>query len=809
MTTNRFCALATTALILASCSDDNPWMYADGEGGIRPALKADATVKDVVPSTRAEDVLTAPDVTQFQIGLKSSDGSYNKTWESLSQFPADGSYKIGGYTMEAWYGVADEEGFGKPYWYGSQEFVVNEGETTDVSITASLANCMVSIDYTEDFKHFFPQYSTKLHSAGGEYIEYAAEETRPVFLNPGEVSFLVSLTKQNGISGTFEPASITTEAKHHYHVTFDANQGDNGDVQLQILFDDSLETENVEIDLTDDLMLSPAPRVACQGFTPGEVINMIEGSSLSSPAKFTVIATSGLTAVTLTTQSQSLLSRGWPAEIDLLSATAAQKSQMEAMGLKTIGLGNKPGQMAQIDMTDVLNNLSGSEEHTFTIVAKDRLTKVNEPVSLKVNTEPINVTISNVSVGYGETKASAVINYNGDDLTNNVKLQIFNSYGVWQDVNMLSATPVTRAGTDYNVTFEVPAATKEMKVRVLYHNIVKSEATIAVTSMALNIPDYNVWATKAIANVGVSANYNFNDVKIFVAQGNGSFSEWTNLTKDASAKTISINGLTPGTSYKISGSVTGSYDSNIKAASITTEQALQPENANMDTWSETQHAKQGIFGAKYWEYFCNSTATPGYWATRNPMTVSNTSNTNSYSNACGTYYVANGSGRAAAISTVNWGGGSTWAGAISTLKNQSAGYLFMGEYSYVNGTENFNFGRPFASRPNSISFDYKFSSVNSEEFKAYIVVENRNGGTVTELGRGTFISGTGVDNFTNHTINITYTNTSLKATHAYLVFVSSTAESPSVDKGHHDSEHPGGNCHQGNILKVDNIVFNY
>lgn len=138
----------------------------------------------------------------------------------------------------------------------------------------------------------------------------------------------------------------------------------------------------------------------------------------------------------------------------------------------------------------------------------------------------------------------------------------------------------------------------------------------------------------------------------------------------------------------------------------------------------------------------------------------------------------------------------------------------MGSYTYDYSTdkETFSYGRPFASRPSALTFSYKFTSVESESFKAYVVVENRTGNTVTELGRGELISNESKSAFTTATVNIKYTNKSLKATHAYVVFVSSTADSPSIKpvtgsknalQGYTDARYIG------NILDVDNILFTY
>ena len=143
----------------------------------------------------------------------------------------------------------------------------------------------------------------------------------------------------------------------------------------------------------------------------------------------------------------------------------------------------------------------------------------------------------------------------------------------------------------------------------------------------------------------------------------------------------------------------------------------------------------------------------------------------------------------------------------------------MGSHSYTGpgdsfdaSKETFSYGRPFTSRPSSLSFDYKFSSYNSESFKAYVVIENRDGGKTTRLAYGELVSNTSVANFTNTTIRLNYTNVALKATHAYIVFISSTSDNPSVKDVRGSKGAFGGYADSkriGNVLTVDNIKFNY
>jgi hypothetical protein len=85
-----------------------------------------------------------------------------------------------------------------------------------------------------------------------------------------------------------------------------------------------------------------------------------------------------------------------------------------------------------------------------------------------------------------------------------------------------------------------------------------------------------------------------------------------------------------------------------------------------------------------------------------------------------------------------------------------------------------DYGMAFTSRPKSLSFYYKYTPCNDDNLVVEIIVENRNNGTVTQLGSGSFTSGTATTSYAQKTVTVNYTNTSLKATHLRVLFKSGT-----------------------------------
>ena len=140
--------------------------------------------------------------------------------------------------------------------------------------------------------------------------------------------------------------------------------------------------------------------------------------------------------------------------------------------------------------------------------------------------------------------------------------------------------------------------------------------------------------------------------------------------------------------------------------------------------------------------------------------------------------------------------------------------LFIGSHSAIAGgeSETFDYGHVFTVRPTGFKFYYKFKSMNCESFKAYIVVENRDQNSVTELGRGELVRNQDQSSFVEAKVDVKYLNTSLKATHMYIVFISSTASVPALDVVKGSVGEFSGNADSrfvGNVLTVDEVELIY
>ncbi len=842
--------------MLWSCSDENPWRYVDGEGGINPTITASGDVKSSVTVRAGAEELTAPQPEEFTLTLTKTDGSYNKTWPSFTLFPKDQSFKVGSYTMTATYGDIEDEGFARPCFIGTESFEVQEDRSTDVAIVATLANAMVSIKYTEAFVKYFKDYSATLHSEGGAYVPCPKEETRPAFLRPGKVNIALSITKQNGVSATLQPAEFQAEAQHHYRVTFDVYEGEVGDAQLVITFDESVEEENVTIDLTDELLTSPEPEVLSKGFTPGEALNLLEQNKPSSPVMFYIKAKGGIASATLTMNTDVTTPLG--REFDICALNDAQVATLRTTGIKETGLTRNPGTLAQIDLTDFIATLPAGT-HKFTLVVKDKMTKINAPVELEVTSTPLTFNVKNVStLPYGSNQASIDIEYNGTDLKEYLSIEGEDDYGAKHPCTITSIK--ARSGSQrrsgsyttqtYNVIFNVPQSTRDVRIYVKFKDVLKATATLKRVAPSYEVQG-DAFARKAILKITST----ISDVATLIPSmrvfcGN---TEYKVVSRDAAHGQLTIEGLSPSMTYTLHTTIqAGDAPSFSGEVVVETEAETGVPNGDFESLAQKYKFDAIEQGGKYTRTLLSSAmqnhqsltiSEPVGWATTNaktmggsvqnswfiPASVFNT--TLNFLSTVATQggmggqtsvpdeykYAAQNGANAMVVRNVAWDTAGTlpatdkktavpsgyYSSKVPNIANRTPGKLFLGTYAW-NGTEQISEGVNFTSRPLSLSGYYRYiNDPQDSGEKGKVTVAVYSGSTLIGSGSASLDV---ADGYTPFSVNITYTTFFKKATRLCIMFSSSDKNSDIKTTNHASlflQESTGA------VLVVDNLTFGY
>ncbi len=847
MNRKLFWIIPASIMLLSSCgNEDNP--SNTGSGLVNLSVNVDSeiiTASDDIDGRSAD--VSAPKIEDFKIKMQGEGGGYSHQWNSIADFPTDEQFKIGRYRMEAFYGSLEDEGFEKPYYYGSSDFAVTEASVTNVSVTCGLANTMVSIDYTEAFKGYFTDYSTELHSDGGAYILYAKDETRPAYLRPGNVSMTISLTLPSGMSTTFQPASIVALARHHYHVTMDVNSGNMGTAQLVIKFDETLATEDITIDLSDELMSSPAPEITTEGFIQGEIVSVKEGQQPENPVKMVINARAGIASVVLTTSSSSLIADGFPAEIDLMSATAQEQAFIEQMGLSVDGLWRNPDKIAQLDFTNLLGRLRydvSRPTSTFTIAVKDKLTKFSEPVSLNVEIIPADVQIEGAATAtIGDNTTQITVACESREIVDKLTIEACNDLGEWQNVNVSSITEKTDGANRYEIAFSVPDGVVDVPVRVKYMGAVKAETMVMRLAPKFDIK-VDAFANQAVVKIvpEKASQLAFLTHNVTIVADN---SIKNVISRDEENGTVTITGLNPTTNYSIkatvmAGNANPEYCESVK---ITTEKTLSIPNGDFEEIDDLIDYEGLYSGGRYSSSTVaimnqqNQTTLnvdfPEGWTSVNAKTFCfSANNKNSWymqpSSMSVTDTKQSGT-KSVKIASVAWDingepvsdyiqEGTPYVKYNRNVPNiayRAAGKMFLGEYVFDASTvtERYNEGISFASRPSALNgyFKYVPSAADYEDNGLVVVsvIGIINGKETIIANERLMLSAT--SDFTAFSLPIKYNHFGVKAVAIQVMFASSDtigtiSEETATIKTVADCASASS---VGSVLWIDNLSFSY
>ena len=745
------CAAAAVAG-LSSCSDESPWTGSDSEGGIRLEFTADGRV---MRQTRGDDNVSpvVPEADSFTVTLRNGDGSYNKTWNGIEAFNREGSFPIGDYSLSASFGDLSKEGFNNPYFYGSADVHVTPSSETEAKITATLANSMVSVRYTDAFIENFPKYSASVQSEGHEWVMFAQDEDRPAYIAPGnEVKLNLTLTDTEGREVTVQPASFEAKARHHYIVTIDVN-GQNGNLALNVVFEENVVNQTIEVSLDDDLFTSQPPQIKAVGFESGATIDAFEGLTDSPTAEFQVFTFGGLSKTNLNFETTSSYLPAFGKNVQLVNADAAIQSSLAKEGVECIGFFKNPEKMAIVRVTDFLNRLPAGS-HTIELQAVDALTRVSDPVKLTVNIQRVQFDFGDSqSVMFGGTSVTFDITTNCPAVKDKLTFRAPDSNNKMTDVTVSKIEELADAGAlgyTYRYTLAVaPQLGSEVDVEATYNGTTK-KLTVPVI-----IPEYEIEPDAYAHHVNLRVTSTSIDVEQLVGNlkfyNNGSEVPKANISFDPATGLVTIVGLNEGVTYEKLTSQIGKVSKPI--ASFTTENALVLPNGDFSLTSQTLNIPNLKVGGEFYIGFGRIGSlthsisqiyssivrnTPDGWANLNELTCySGSTNQNTWY-MVPSAWTENGKTTIRSVGYNHDGkeipGSDNGVTTIYYCQNvpddgdliKASGELFLGQYSYNNGENRVN-GINWSSRPMSLSFNYSYTAIEGEKGEAYITLEGEGG----------------------------------------------------------------------------------
>ena len=830
-------------LCLCSCSsEDSPTIT--GSGFIELNISSNPNVL-YSSQNLIQEATIIPQPEDYTLKISKIDGSISQSWESFKDFPQNMPTQIGSYRLTATYGDIDSEGFDCPYYEGSTTIQVAENSTSNANIECKLANSMITLSYTDEFKAFFDNFSTQIHCEGGAYITYDKNETRPLYIKPGKISLITSLTK-NGVSTSFQPAELTNVVpQHHYHITLDVEDNADGNGILIISFDDNSVAKDLSINLTDELLNAPAPEISTVGFNNDETIEISEGITPSKPIIANIYAKSGLERLTLTTKSKALIENGFPQEIDLLNASNEQISLITTMGLKISDRNSDSPQEIQLDFSNLLSNISLTDNindiSTFTIIAKDKYTKVNNPVKFNASITPIEISATGLPQAViGIEEVALQLTSSKSINPSKLEFKALNDKNDWVKCNIddIKETNIN----SYFINLSIPSGGNDVPLNVIYNGIIKSTITVSRVSPQFSI-EVDAYANKALIKINAE-NESLTQIitqklKIFANDFEPAI-----LNRDTSNGIVSISGLKPKTSYLVKGTLmkgnpNAKYSNIVR---ITTESKQEVPDGDFEEDKERINCIL-LCGGKYSQTHMpiynqqNKTSikvfTPkNNWATVNDKTFCESStnlNTWYLQPSAAIVFDAKSGLRAMKLTSVAWdthgeeipnyvqeiGSYKPYNENIPNISYRAAGKLFLGDYAFdaKSNSESYTQGVPFISRPTALNGYYKYTPGALQLHDKGIVkvsIINKSIDSEIEIAHGEFLF-SGNSDYVSFNVPLSYKSFGIKATHLRIMFAS-TSNIGSIEdetmKIVTTDDSPSATS-IGSELWIDNLTFSY
>ena len=442
--------LSCLAFFILACSKGKIDDFSEGEetSAVSFALKTDYTLDEVV-FTRSVSV---PTEEEFKVRIENTRAEVLKEWE-YGNLPSLIKVVPGSYKLVGWFGSDTIlPAFDRPYYYGETKITLKEGDVLDTIVPVKVAAAKEAITFDESFGYDYDDYFVDIKTVG-DSLHFLKNEKREGYFKPGKLRMRFGLKpKGSDIYYQFYPEAIAhVKAKEFYKMTLKAQTKNGALSGIAIETDSSTIDIPVEVDLPPYFLPKKAPVVT---FTADDMDagNILTTEGVSKKAIVMITSAAGLTELKIKTTSDTLLARGWPAEFDLMKATAEQKSLLKANGLdwsEDIDKNDTIRAAVWVNFNHViklLNTAPGQTSiSTFEILSKDRLNQNGNDCKFSVKIAPPIFEFVNTP-GSGNVWAKRVlydIKYVSE--TRTPVVECAGADGIWTPIE----TVLTSTGTEF------------------------------------------------------------------------------------------------------------------------------------------------------------------------------------------------------------------------------------------------------------------------------------------------------------------------------------------------------------------------
>lgn len=776
--------------LTAACSSDVSTQL-KGVGTLTVTVHSDTRLLQPGGEVSASECPVYPESEKIILTMEDATGAYSHTWESIVDFTQNQSYFAGTYTLSATCGDPVNEGFDTPAFAGSTMIEVTEDQRADASISLSPVSAFFRVSYSDETLAAYPGISLTLHSATGAYIPVIPGEKRFLCLNPSVTEVILDIPLPEGNAKRIMALELSSEPTTLYDISVVADSRDGYPI-ISVSCEHMCKT----VTLSPGFLESASPSITLSD----SELTLPEGDFPLQP----VIAEihSGdvpISSVLLTTRSASLEENGFPTSVDLLAPSPEFRLAWPEFNLTSAG--------GTVDFSNLLSKLVylslDNAQSEFHLLATDENGVTSEPVCLRVNTTPVEI-----EVGEPEDaiicidRSSVIVRCPAPGFERNVRIETESTPGQWIPAP-LSITP--KGSGAYELAFNVPEGSAPVNTRILYCDEVRGTFTVRRAMPRFTI-EVDAFSRDAIIEVRP-------DDPALRARITERLSVYVDGTlipvyrRYPEEGRVLIIDLDPATTYSFAATLMeGVQEPELTPpVKALTERSSQLPNADFEERRSGPSAKQMPSGGLYarttinifnWQHHTDfSCEVPKGWANTNEKTFNlSASNINTWYLQPSVVSVKNDA-TAGAFSVMLTSVGFDPAGEeippysqkgqpyldyspiVPDIRYRAAGKLFLGEYKYnrADGTETYNEGITWSSRPSALSGNYKFipaSNGLAERGLAKIEVLGNVDGKEQTIASGTLTLPYS-SSFSTFNIPLTYLNFGVKATRLRVMFASS------------------------------------
>lgn len=700
----KFLVATLLGVLFVACSEEEN-LSQTGKTGFLVSLAEDVKVD----SRKTPEELGKPAASQFKLkitnqttGSELYSGSYTEDLIPVS---------AGMYEIEATYGDNPVLALDAPYYKGTAEADLADGESKTVQVNCKVANALASVVFdnsgTNTFESQFASYGVRVSVNGspttltdnGKSAYYRAG-SMPVF------TFVGTLRNGGGekevpLENSDLSSPSTFAAGKHCRITLKLSDAAPG-LRVEI---SKVEVNSLTINETIPLEWLPKPKVTAEGFTDN-TLSMYETETPT--AKFNFNLSSALQELKFTLNFADETYQSLNKTYTLSELSEEDRTALTNAGVVLPVIGSKE---ASLDFTGLAAKLTGSTS--------------------------------------------------GEVLSNVITLD------------------------------EVKANNRVLEGEQVY--------TIQTSAPDFELIVYpgNTWTKQFTANTQI-IHGNADVIRkgmMFEYSTDGII--WTPAADSL------ITELIPGTTYQIQGKF-GKHIS--KIVDVKTYEVLTIPNSTLDDGYDTTYPKDDN---PLYSFI-------GDWIdTRNELTCHSDGVNAFYVSKSSTLPINDNGSTVAHMMVIGWGAGNTCAFGNKTgsvIGNISSGIVCVGDYDASSDVIN---AKEAYIRPTSLTFTYKASPYNGDEYLVEVVLLNITDGVETIIGEGILQSGNTVNDYSTQSIDINYDDSALELpiSHVKVLFKAGTKE----DRDHLEDKFRDASFLDGYVnayiigsqFWLDSFQFNY